>query len=220
MNPFFSVNIPVDIGLLKCLSEICENYKSFERQFHYTPNPSNNPFPWPIPGADSGEGGGGGLSGRQSSHSHGSDSWFAGNIEGPFHDASVMCAVFLVIAAFCSLVSLFTITVALLSNDSIAWKSKRLSMFLWITAVSLLLGSVLYMLMTYNSLNGGRYYIGGIYMLNFISMLNAVGAIACSVESGHNGYSRIVDRNYDDMDVEMHQKASQHRGARQILETS
>jgi hypothetical protein len=216
MNPFFSVNIPVDIGLLKCLSDICQNYKSFERQFHYTPDPSNNPFPWapPIPsgvggGADSGSGGG---LGPPTGHHN---SMFGGNVEGPFHDASVICAVFLAIAVLCSLMSLFTVTFALLSEDSVALKSKRLSMFMWVTAVSLLLGSVLYMLMTYNHLNGGQYYVGGIYMLNFMSLLNAVCAIACSLDSTHDGYSRIYDKSNNDLDVEMHHKGSYNRVVRQ-----
>jgi hypothetical protein len=216
-NPFFSLNIPVDIGLLKCLSEICENYKSFERQFHYTPDPSNNPFPWapPIPSAISG-GDGGSTSGVTASGHH--DSMFGGNVEGPFHDASVICAVFLVIAVLCSLVTLFTVTVALFNEDSLALKAKRLSMFMWVTAVSLLLGSVLYMLMTYNHLNGGRYYVGGIYMLNFMSLLNAMCAIACSLDATPDGYSRIYDRNINDLDIEMHHKGPYDRVVRQHVD--
>lgn len=209
MNAFFSVNIPVDIGLLKCLSEICDNYKSFEKQFNYLPDPTNNPFPWAPPANGINGGNSNGNNAPPSHHS----SMFADNIEGPFHDASVICAVFLVIAAICSLISLLTITIALLSDESVALKSKRVSMFVWITAVSLLLGSLLYMLMTYSSLNGGRYYIGGIYMLNFMSLLNALCAIACSLESTNDGYSRIIDANSAHMDVEMHQKGSHYRSS-------
>lgn len=146
----YKARIPLDIGLLKCFSEICTDYNAFVRQFSL-----------------------------QQSHIRLDAVEEMDLVEAPFKHASIAVLLGMSVAGFCCVYSLVVTSFHLFHKCSLqAVALNRLIVLLWVISVVLFVGNALYCLLTYQYLNGGFYNLQGVYLMNIVSMINA-SAAAC-----------------------------------------
>lgn len=187
VNGWYAARIPLDIGLFKCLSEICQDYSDFIKEFN---GPEKNrrllaadaiPLYAELPFQREAEA-------------------ELANYEAPFKHAAIIVLISFAIALLCGAIVLGHIAWRSFVEGRLSVNFKMHASFFWAMSVSLFIGNSFYCILTYTYLNGGGfYYFQGIYVMNLISMLNALVAICCNyfeIESlaNHHPYVLINDR--------------------------
>jgi hypothetical protein len=171
VSAYYTARIPLDIGLLRCFSEICTDYARFVQQFNGDGTPENRLL-------------------RESTadpvHVYGeypfqpqAEAEIAA-FEAPFKHASIVMILAMVVALLCGLVSLGHIALYSYREGRIFVQFRTQAYIFWIISVTLFLGNAMYCVLTYSALNGGFYYFQGVYLMNIVSMFNAMVAISCS----------------------------------------
>ena len=163
INTLYSVRVPLDIGLLQCFSEVCVDYTNFVKRF----------------------------SGSQATGPDSSDSY--GTLpfqhmaeerihedEAPFKHAGIAMMVSMAIAVVCGSYTLSLIAIDSFRSRNLVVDLREQSSVFWVISVVLFAGNALYCLLTFRYLNGGYYYFQGVYLMNTVSMLNAMVAVCCS----------------------------------------
>lgn len=163
ISTLYSVRVPLDIGLLQCFSEVCVDYASFVKKF-----------------------GGSQASGPSSSDSYGALPFQhmaeerIREYEAPFERAAIAMMVGMGVAALCGSYALSLIVIDSVRSRKFVVDLREQSSLFWAISVALFSGNALYCLLTYSYLNGGYYYFQGVYLMNTVSMVNAMVAVCCS----------------------------------------
>lgn len=155
---FFSISTPIDVGLFKCFSEICEEYYIEKQREKEKKNgqisETSQQLPIPIPPGlnptGGGNGGGDGISKFPDSIVH--------EIEKTFKRASLATIPFISLAIMCAILSSFTSVHVWLSKKEFKYKG-QMNLLLLVPFLSGM-ACVTYVAYTVNSLDGGSYKEG------------------------------------------------------------
>ncbi len=150
-NPFFTMRVPIDIGLLKCFSDICRAYSSVHKTYE------TSYFEWGPTASGSIQ-----------------------QFEAPFKHAAAATLLLFALASLLSAVVVGVMTYSLAMGET-AMQPSTTGLTLGVVSSLLLVAGVSYALLTYSHLDGGFYYMGGFYATSIVCLMNALGAGVCAL---------------------------------------